>query len=103
MLRSSMGTDRALTLRLEAADYRRLQDEAARLGLPPATLARVYVRNGLYRQYEAESRRRRDQTLAALDALEAFREELEREGYPTVDSLQILRESREELESRPAL
>jgi predicted DNA-binding protein len=53
-VQSDMSTTRAITLRLEPADYERLEAEAERLGMPPATLARVSVRAGLSNGKETE-------------------------------------------------
>jgi predicted DNA-binding protein len=95
-----MAANRALTLRLEPEDYERLDAEADRLGLAPATLARVYVRNALSHGKESEVVDRRERGTAALEALAALRDGLRHDGYPEVDSLVFLREAREELESR---
>lgn len=40
-------TAKAVTVRLQAEDYRRLESEARRLGMRPGTLARVLLRSGL--------------------------------------------------------
>jgi len=98
-----MGASRALTLRLEPADYGRLEIEADRLGLSPATLARVYVRAALNREKADAARMRRERGMAALNGFAELREDLRRDGFPEVDSLRYLREAREELERRPSL
>ena len=88
-----------MTVRLDVADYDRLEAEAKRLGLSPGTLARVYVRAGLAGNGDGAAERRRA-GLAALDALAAFRE-----GLPAaepVDVVQLIREGREELDRRTA-
>lgn len=98
MLHSGMAAMRAISVRLDPRDYDRLEAEAKRLGLPPATLVRLYVRAGLHGDGETESERRRRTGLAALDRLAALTADL-----PTVDAVQLVRESRRELEQRPAL
>jgi methylphosphotriester-DNA--protein-cysteine methyltransferase len=97
-----MNATKAITLRLDPADHAWLEAEAKRLGLSPGTLARVYVRAGL-RGEVAEAEQRRRTGREALDRLDALRAELRRAGYPSVDTLTVLRESRKELEQRPRL
>jgi hypothetical protein len=89
---------RAFSVRLEAADYDRLEAEAKRLGLPPATLVRLYVRAGLSSNTETEAAGRRRAGLAALSRLAALTADL-----PPVNAVQLARESRRELEQRPRL
>jgi hypothetical protein len=88
-----VGSTRAITLRLDPADYERLEVEAARLGVSPGTLARVYVRASL-RSGAAEVQRRRD-GLAALDLLAALTS-----GLPPVDAVGVARAGRDELARR---
>jgi hypothetical protein len=45
----AMSMTKAITLRLDPSDYERLETEAERLGVAPATLAQVYVRIGAAR------------------------------------------------------
>jgi hypothetical protein len=91
-----MNTTKAITLRLEPVDYDRLEAEAKRLGMPPATLARVYVRAALDgTRRETTTERNRCIGLEALDRLAELTADL-----PPVDAVQIARESREELERR---
>jgi hypothetical protein len=97
-----MNATKTITLRLDPADYAGLEKEAKRLGLSPGTLARVYVRAGLHSD-AAEAGQRRRTGLEALDRLDALRAELRQAGYPSVDALAVLRESRAELEQRPRL
>ena len=85
---------RAVTLRLDPADYDRLEAEAERLGMSPGTLARVYVRAGLSGS-ATEAERRRRAGLVALDRLAELAADL-----PPVDAVRVARESREELELR---
>jgi hypothetical protein len=85
---------KAVTLRLETADYERLEDEATRLGMSPGTLARVYVRAGLSGG-TTEAERRRRVGLAALDRLTALTADL-----PPVDAVRAAREGRDELARR---
>lgn len=95
-----MSATRAITLRLDPTDYERLEAEAERLGIAPATLARVYVRAGLNTDGESETDRRRRVGLDALRRLDMFRRELRDAGYPSVDAVKLVREGREELERR---
>jgi hypothetical protein len=94
-----MGVTKAITLRLEPADYERLEAEARRLGMTPGTLARVYVRAGL-----SGGKTRAEQNyrpgLAALEHLAVLRAELRQAGYPSVDAVELAQESRAELERR---
>ena len=95
-----MSGRKAITVRLEAADYDRLEAEARRLGLSPSTLARVYVRAGLAGNGDRAAERRRA-GLAALDALAAFRK-----GLPAaepIEVVQLIREGRAPLARRTAL
>ena len=89
---------RVISVRLDTADYDQLEAEANRLGLPPATLVRIYVRAGLAGNGETEAEWRRRTALAALDRLATLTADL-----PSVDAVQVARESREELEQRPHL
>lgn len=92
-----MSTLRAITLRLDPEDYDHLEAEAARLGMPLATLVRVYVRARLSTG-ETGQERQRQAGLDALDQLATLAADL-----PSVDAVQVARESREELASRPDL
>jgi len=89
---------RAISVRLEAADYERLAAEARRLGLPPATLVRLYVRAGLGGEGETGAERSRRAGLAALDRLAELTADL-----PPIDAVRVARESRDELERRTRL
>jgi hypothetical protein len=92
-----MSTTRAVTLRLDTADYERLQAAAERRGIAPSALARDYVRASLAIAH-GDGERRRQVGLAALDRLAQLTADL-----PPSDALRIARESREELEARPHL
>jgi predicted DNA-binding protein len=92
---------KAITVRLDPADYERLEAEAKRLGMSPGTLARDFVRDCLKEIETGDERKRR--ALEVLDRLEKLRAELRRAGYPAVDAVKLVREGREELEQRPAL
>jgi predicted DNA-binding protein len=92
-----MSVLRAVTLRLDPEDYERLETEAKRLGLAPATLVRIYVRARL-NGGEAELERRSRIGLEALDRLARLTADL-----PAVDAMEIARESRGDLESRSSL
>lgn len=89
---------RVVSVRLDRQDYARLEAEARRLGLPPATLIRLYVRAGLRGGGETEAERRRRVGLAQLDRLAALTADL-----PPVDAVKVAKESREELKGRSAL
>jgi len=90
-----VSTLRAITLRLDPEDYGRLESEAARLGVAPATLVRMYVR-ARFDGDETEAEKRRRAGLQALDRLTELTVNL-----PFVDAVQTARESREELDRRP--
>lgn len=92
-----MNTLRAITVRLDPADYARLESEAAHLGVPPATLVRMYVRGRLSGD-DTEVERRRRAGLHALDQLAELTADL-----PPVDAVQIAQESREALDAQPSL
>lgn len=92
-----MNTLRAITVRLDPVDYARLETEAEHLGVPPATLVRMYVRASLNGD-DAEVERRRRIGLQALDRLAELTADL-----PAVDAVQIAQESREALDARPSL
>lgn len=92
-----MNTLRAITVRLDPVDYARLEAEAERLGVPPATLVRMYVR-GRPSGDDTEGERRRRIGPQALDQLADLTADL-----PPVDAAQIAHESREALEARPSL
>ena len=88
---------RAITLRLDSADYDRLETEAAHLGVAPAVLARMYIRARL-KGRETDPDERRQAAFDALERLAKLGPEL-----PLVDAVLTARESREELEARPNL
>lgn len=92
-----MNTLRAITVRLDPEDYARLEAEAERLGVPPATLVRMYVRGRLSAD-DTEVERRRRIGLQALDRLAELTADL-----PAVEAVQIAQESREALDARPSL
>jgi predicted DNA-binding protein len=91
-----MSVSKAITVRLDSADYERLEAEAKRLGMSPGALARAFVQSSLNEIETADERKRRG--LEALERLAQLTADL-----PPVDAVQIARESREELEQRPAL
>lgn len=94
-----MSMTKAITLRLDPTDYDRLETEALRLGVAPATLARVYVRAGLNGESESVAARKRRTGLAALHSLAEFRERLSDADSP-VDVVGIMAEVREERDRR---
>ncbi len=87
-----MKATKAITLRLEPADYERLAAQAKRLGIPPGTLARAYVRAGLAENDQATAEGRHRTGLAALKGLAALRERLPDAG--PVDVVQLIQEGR---------
>ena len=95
-----MSATRAITLRLEPADYEQFAGEAKRLGTTPGTLARMYVRAGLTGKHAAEAEHRRRVGRAALIGLAAVRARLPDAG--TIDVVQLIREGREDLDRRTA-
>lgn len=95
-----MGTT-TVSVQLDAADYERLESAARQFGLSPDVLIRAYVRAGLRggaTEDAMEQERRRQAGLNALKRLAELTADL-----PSVDAVQIARESREELEQRPVL
>ncbi len=87
--------DKVITLRMNPADYERLEAEAERLGVAPATLARVYVRAGLSGETQSASGRNRRACLDALRGLAALRQRLP-DGGSRVNVVEIIAEGREE-------
>ncbi|HEX7149625.1 MAG TPA: hypothetical protein VF512_19115 [Actinomycetota bacterium] len=87
-------TSRALTVRLEAEDYERLELEATRLGMRPGTLARVLLRASLGEpdQPPASPQISLQRLLDRLAAL--------REGLPPADAAAIVALGRAELDRR---
>jgi hypothetical protein len=83
-------TSRALTVRLEADDFERLERTAARLGMRPGTLARVLLRASLG---PPENPQVPLQHL--LDRLATVRE-----GLPPADAAAIVAAGRAELDRR---
>ena len=96
-----MSMTKAITLRLDPADYERLATQAKRLGIPRGALARDYVRAGLAENDETTAEWRRRTGLAALKRLAALRERLPDAG--PVDVVDLIQEGREELDRRSAL
>jgi hypothetical protein len=87
---------------LEIQDRERLEGEARRREMSPSDLAREYIQAGLaHLPPDAEDPRRGG--LAALKAFRELRDGLRREGYPSVDAVEVTRKAREELEERPYL
>jgi hypothetical protein len=87
-------TSRALTVRLEARDYERLEREARRLGMRPGTLARVLLRASL-----GAPEREPEQPPVSLERLFDRLARL-REGLPPVDAAAAVAEGRAVLEHR---
>ena len=85
---------RALTVRLDAQDYERLEREATRLGMRPGTLARVLLRASL-----GEPERPPEHPPISLERLLDRLARL-REGLPPVDAAAVIAEGRATLERR---
>jgi hypothetical protein len=90
-------TTHALTVRLEAEDYERLEREATRLGMRPGTLARVLLRASL-----GAPERRPEQPSVSLEQLFERLARL-RAGLPPVDAAAVVAASRADLEQRGQL
>ncbi len=76
----AMRVTKVITFRVNPTDYERLEAEAKRLGVAPATLARVYVRAGLSGETQSRSAKNRQTGLAALRSLAALRRRLTDDG-----------------------
>jgi hypothetical protein len=87
-------SSRALTVRLAAEDYERLESEATRLGMAPGTLARVLLRASLG-AHEHQPEHPPVSLEQLFDRLAGLRE-----GLPPVDAVAITRASRAMLEDR---
>jgi hypothetical protein len=87
-------TTHALTVRLEAEDYQRLEREATRLGMRPGTLARVLLRASL-----GAPERRPEHPPVSLEQLLERVARL-RAGLPAVDAAAVVAASRADLEQR---
>ena len=94
-----MSATKSITFRLDPADYERLEAEATRLRVAPATLVRVYVRAALSGGGETQAAKDRRAGLAALEELAALRERLP-DGQPPLDVVRIIAEGRQELDQR---
>lgn len=83
-----------LTVRLDSADYERLEETADQLGMRPGTLARVLLHASLAgaRTASLGSRARAVAALARLRDIAA--------GLPPVDAVEVAAEARRELEDR---
>ncbi len=91
-----MTATKAITVRLENGDYKRLETRADRLGVRPGTLARMLLRSGLAQEADALDPRRQS-GIDALDWLSALRQRL---PQGDVDAVAVVRQGREELERR---
>jgi hypothetical protein len=87
-------TTHALTVRLDARDYERLEHEATRLGMRPGTLARVLLRASL-----GAPERQPEHRSVSLEELFDRLAQL-RAGLPPVDAAAIATASRAMLEHR---
>lgn len=82
-----MSERRAVTLRLPAEDFARLETEARRAGVRPGTLARLLI----HRYLQGPAREPR----SALERLGELRADL-----PLADAVEIVRAGRAELDGR---
>ena len=87
-------TTHALTVRLDAEDYERLEHEATRLGMRPGTLARVLLRASL-----GAPQRQPEHPSVSLERMLERLAQL-REGLPPVDAAAVAAASRADLEQR---
>jgi hypothetical protein len=92
-----MSVTKAITLRLDPGDYERLESEAKRVGIAPATLARMLVRTGLSSEIESEAAKNRRMGLAALRGMATLRDCLP-DTQPAVDVVEIIAAGRRERE-----
>jgi hypothetical protein len=86
-----------LTVRLDSADYERLEDTAGQLGMRPGTLARVLLHASLTGARTA-SLGNRARALAALARLRQMAADL-----PPVDGVAVAAEARRDLDARTQL
>jgi hypothetical protein len=90
-----MSAAKAISLRLDPEDRERLEAEAQRLGLSPATLARAYVHVGLLGSDLIPVGGARRADLAVLERLSELRHALPDDGS-AVDVVRVIAEGREE-------
>lgn len=94
-----MGASTTILVHLDSQEYDRLTAEARRRGVPPDALAHDLLHAALPdEETDAEQTRRRG--LVALQQFAQLRADLRRDGYPTVDAEQLVRDGRDELEAR---
>ena len=86
-----------LSLRFSQADYSKLREEAAALGLRPAVLARVIIRTSLNAPHEERRRSGRRQFTAALERLNALTGS---GGGGPVDAVEVIRGARQRREAQ---
>jgi hypothetical protein len=89
---------KALTVRLDASDYERLEATAQQLGVLPGTLARMLIRESLHAPAESAAGSSLRQVLGRAAAL---RQRLPEQPPP--DVVELVRAGRAELERRTAL
>jgi hypothetical protein len=87
----TLDTSRTISLRFSEADYLKLKDEAAILGLKPAVLARVIVRTSLNAPRDASRRSSRRRFAAALAGLNHL---VASGGGAPVDAVEVIRKVR---------
>jgi hypothetical protein len=87
----TLDTSRTISLRFSEADYLKLREEAAVLGLKPAVLARVIVRTSLNAPRDASRRSSRRRFAAALEGLNHL---VATGGGAPVDPVEVIREVR---------
>jgi hypothetical protein len=87
----TLDTSRTISLRFSEADYVKLKEQAAILGLKPAVLARVIVRTSLNAPRDASRRSSRRRFAAALEGLNNL---VAAGGGAPVDAVEVIREVR---------
>jgi hypothetical protein len=94
-----LDTSRTISLRFSEADYLKLKEEAAVLGLKPAVLARVIVRTSLNAPRDALRRSSRRRFAAALEGLNNL---VASGGGAPVDAVEVIREVRRQRDDHHA-
>ncbi|HMB54635.1 MAG TPA: hypothetical protein VKU40_15060 [Thermoanaerobaculia bacterium] len=87
-----MSATKAVTLRLPTTDFERLAEKARQSGVRPGTYARMILHQHLQPGYDAATL---DKANRALDRLRELRLDL-----PEVDAVEVVRDGRNDLETR---
>jgi hypothetical protein len=94
-----MSAATTIHVQLDADDYDRLAAEARRRGMQPDRLVHDLI-HAAFPDNETDAERTTRIGLDALDRLAELRANLRRDGYPTVDVEQLVRDGRDELDAR---